>query len=187
MLCKKNFPLFLTIFRLLAIFPLYSLIYFPPFDSYWLAMLFFIAVSITDSLDGFLARKWKCESFLGEMIDPVADKVLVLSSFLILVDLKHISSLIAILFLVREVTVTGIRIMATKNKISIQSHRLGKWKTGFQMTGISMLILYKPESFFHMPLPLIGTVVLLIGLVLSWISGFQYLLKYSRNFNSKSL
>ena len=113
------------------------------------------------------------------MIDPIADKVLVLSTFMILVDLNHVSSLIAILFLIREFVVTGARIMAVKSKTTIQAQTLGKWKTGFQMTGISILILYEPQSFFHLPLPLMGELVLLIGLVLSWVSGVKYLSKYT--------
>ena len=180
MLKFQNIPLFLSLFRLLAIFPLYVLIWHPPFQSHWTAMIFFIIVAITDSLDGYLARKWNCSTFLGGIMDSVADKVLVIGALMLLVSLGRVLMIIAFLFLVREFLITGARIFAAKNNVSLKPKRLGKWKTGFEMTGVSMLILYNPSSFFYIPIHIIGHTVLLIGLALAWLSGFQYLKKFMK-------
>ena len=109
----------------------------------WLALAIFIAASITDFFDGYLARIWKMQSSIGRMLDPIADKLLVATSLMLLVSDNTIggwSLLAAIVILTREISVSGLREFLAELRVSVPVTRLAKWKTTLQMVAIGFLL-----------------------------------------------
>ena len=109
----------------------------------WVALGFFIAAGVTDFFDGYLARMWGQQSSLGRMLDPIADKLLVSSSLLMLAaeELIHGWSLLAaVIILCREILVSGLREYLAELRVSVPVTRLAKWKTIAQMIAVGFLI-----------------------------------------------
>lgn len=143
---KKHIPNFLTLFRI-ALVPVFVwMIFFSPFylKYIWSALIFIIA-SITDYYDGMLARKLKVISNFGKLMDPVADKILVISALvaLALPDVDLITIPIIIIIVAREVIITLLRYYLASRKIIIPAKGLGKLKTVLQLTGIITALVYK--------------------------------------------
>ena len=148
-----------------------------------LAAIFFIAASITDYYDGFLARKWNLVSNLGKFMDPVTDKILVLGVLIFLTHQSFIDPYVVILLTVRDTFIGGIRAVASADRIIIDAKSSGKWKTGLQMVAIPAVILgmsYKDQykidvlvDIFHW-IGQIGYGLLWISSVFSLISAVQY-------------
>jgi CDP-diacylglycerol--glycerol-3-phosphate 3-phosphatidyltransferase len=103
-------------------------------------VVFWIA-SITDALDGYLARRWKQVTTLGKLLDPLADKLLVAGALISLVELNLAPAWITFIILAREFAVTGLRGIASEEGMTIPAGTVGKWKMGFQVAAISCLIL----------------------------------------------
>jgi CDP-diacylglycerol--glycerol-3-phosphate 3-phosphatidyltransferase len=103
-------------------------------------VVFWIA-SITDALDGYLARRWKQVTTLGKLLDPLADKLLVSGALISLVELNLAPAWITFIILAREFAVTGLRGIASEEGLTIPAGTIGKWKMGFQVAAISCLIL----------------------------------------------
>ena len=141
-----NISLCLTISRLLLSFSLipFLIFYFLPSNIWWmniLVALVFVAICVTDFLDGFLARLNKEETSLGKILDPIADKFLVYSTLVSLLAVDKIYFYWVILLIGRELFVTGLRLIALENKFEINVSYLGKIKTTFQMLMLTFLIL----------------------------------------------
>lgn len=159
-------PNLLTYGRIACVPALVASFYFEGYYSNWLALAIFLTASITDFFDGYLARAWQQQTALGRMLDPIADKLLVAASLLMLVSAGTIggwSLLAAIVILSREVLVSGLREFLADLQVSVPVTQLAKWKTGVQMTAIGFL-LAGPAGDQILP----GTT--LIGLSLLWIS-----------------
>jgi CDP-diacylglycerol--glycerol-3-phosphate 3-phosphatidyltransferase len=141
-------------------------------------MIFSIA-SITDFLDGYLARRSGQITTFGIIMDPLADKFLVISALIVLVDMERLSALVAIILIVREFLVTGLRVVALSKNIVIPAEMGGKLKTTAQITSILCLILIG-TIFDNLPIDLydIGLVFVGIALVLSVTSGVQYTISF---------
>lgn len=135
-----------------------------------LAGVVFIAAAVTDSLDGYIARKRRLVTTLGKFIDPLADKVLVIAAMIALVDLHRIPAWIVLVIITREFVVTGLRLVAAAEGVVIAASRGGKLKTVFQIVALSMLILRVPGGMFLMWAATALTV---------W-SGMEYLIDGSR-------
>lgn len=155
----------ITILRILFI-PLF--IYFLlskelPYSSLIAAGLF-IALSLTDALDGFVARKYGQETDLGKLIDPLADKMLVYGAFLGFVQTGKLWSWVVLIILIRDFAVMGLRVWAAKKGTIIGADKLAKWKTALQMTAIVFLILGWPLQYF----------LFLISFILCMTSGLEY-------------
>jgi len=132
----------------------------------WLALTVFIAAAVTDFLDGYLARAWGQQSTLGKMLDPIADKLLVASSLLMLAaeDTIHGWSLLAaVVILCREILVSGLREYLAELRVSIPVTRLAKWKTAGQLVAIGFLIAGEAGDA-------VVPVTIEIGLALLWLS-----------------
>jgi len=132
----------------------------------WAALAVFIAAGVTDVLDGYLARMWGQQSSLGRMLDPIADKLLVASSLLMLsVDetIRGWSLLAAIIILCREILVSGLREYLAELRVSLPVSRLAKWKTTWQLVAVGFLIAGDAGDQ-------IVPVVTPIGLALLWLS-----------------
>jgi CDP-diacylglycerol--glycerol-3-phosphate 3-phosphatidyltransferase len=163
---RLNLPTALTLSRIFLI-PFFVIsVYHHPV----LGALVFGAASITDSLDGYLARRSGQITKFGIIMDPIADKFLVISALFVLVDINRLSALIAIILTVRELLVTGLRVVALSKDIVIPAEMGGKLKTTAQITAILCLIL--TGSIFD--------VFPLIALVLSVFSGIKYTVAFRK-------
>ncbi len=111
--------------------------------AFWAALLFFGA-SVTDFLDGWLARKLDLQSMFGRFMDPLADKLLVMVALLQLVRLDRAPAWLVALLLSREIGITGLRAIATEAGIHLASDRFGKWKTALQMCGLGGMLIHFP-------------------------------------------
>ena len=106
-----------------------------------IGVLVFWAASITDLLDGYLARRWKQVTVLGKLLDPLADKLLVSGALISLVELDLAPAWMVFIILAREMAITGLRGLASEEGLTIAAEPLGKWKLGAQIASISCLIL----------------------------------------------
>jgi len=146
--------------------------------SVWPLVGVFLVASWTDWLDGYLARKYSSESDMGKFMDPVADKLLVLTCLILLLHAHRVDPLMIVVLLGRDIYIGGLRAMAALKNIVIAAKPLGKWKTAIQMASIPCLFIHEPELFFQWPIDKIGYYGLWISVVLSLVSGFQYALGY---------
>ncbi len=168
----------LTLIRILAVPLAVGLMYFPHPITCLLAMVIFILASLTDLLDGLLARKYNLVTSMGKFLDPLADKLLVLSVLIMLVELGWLPAWVVILILGREITVTGLRAVAAEKGLVLAADTYGKLKTLFQVIALCPLILHYPWFGFD-PRPL-GWVLIILALILTLFSGTNYMVKFCR-------
>ena len=177
---KMNLPNKLTLFRIILV-PIMVIVSF--FDipgsflgistTMWIMELIFIIASITDKLDGYLARKNNQVTNFGKFMDPLADKLLVCSAMIALVGMHRLSSIVAIIIIAREFIISGFRLIASDNGIVIAASYWGKFKTNFQMFMIIMLIIDLGTSTAVM----IENILIVIATALTIISLVDYLVK----------
>lgn len=143
--------------------------------SHFVAALIFIVASGTDWLDGYYARKYKLVTNLGKFLDPLADKLLVASALILLVELDLASAWIVIIIISREFAVTGLRLVAAGEGIVLAASNMGKLKTVTQILAVILLLLHNfPFSYVGFPF---ATVVLYIAMIITAISGYDYFVK----------
>lgn len=170
-----NLPNKLTIFRVILIpFFVFFLLapYFTGYGNY-IAVGIFILASLTDLLDGKIARKYHLVTDFGKFMDPLADKLLVCAAMICLVEQKMLPAWIVIIIISREFIISGFRLIASDNGIVIAASYWGKFKTTFQMLMIIVLILNIDLPFFKV----LGVVLTYVALVLTVISLIDYLVK----------
>lgn len=166
----------LTILRifLIPIFVFVLLIRIPYGD--YLAALVFIAAALTDSLDGYLARKLHQVTKLGIILDPLADKLLITAALISLVELGAMPGWIAIVILGREFAVSGLRAVKAEEGIIIPASKMGKTKTVVQVIAVLLLILQ--SSYQHIiSLPL-GEWAMYIAVIITVVSGIEYFYRF---------
>lgn len=170
-----NLPNKLTLFRVILIPFFVFFLLAPYFEEYgnYIAVAIFIVASITDFLDGKIARKYHLVTNFGKFMDPLADKLLVSSALICLVALNKIPAWIVIVIIAREFIISGFRLVAADNGVVIAASYWGKFKTAFQMVTVIVLILNIPGEVFAV----IGTVLIYISLVLTVISLIDYIAK----------
>ena len=165
-----NIPNMLTLLRIIMI-PIFYIIFFSDItNSSLFAALIFIIASLTDWLDGFLARKWKVVTNFGKIMDPLADKLLVMTALVCLLTSFRIPAWAVIVILSREMAITGLRIIAASEGVIVAADKLGKFKTVFQMFAIILLLL---NNF-------IGIYILYIAILFTVLSGMDYIIKMNR-------
>lgn len=169
---RINLPTILTLSRIVLIPVFVIVVYQHPF---WGAAVFSIA-SITDFLDGYFARRSGQVTKFGIILDPLADKFLIISALVVLVDMERLSAWIAIVIIVREFFVTGLRVVALSKDIVIRAEMGGKLKTTSQIIAVLCLIL--GGSIFDIDLYDIGIIFVWAALVLSVTSGIQYTVSF---------
>jgi len=169
-----NLPNKITMFRIIMIpfFIIAMLVDFPGHQP--LAVALFIIAAVSDSVDGHIARSRNLITDFGKFMDPLADKLLVCSAFICLVELHLIPSWVVIIIIAREFAITGLRTLAASDGIVIAASKWGKAKTMSQMIAIVALLLYNWPVCQVMPLNLFGTVMIYVALVLTLISGIDY-------------
>ncbi len=175
-----NLPNILTILRILLI-PFFIIVFAVPSvsRSNWAALIFILA-SLTDWIDGYLARKYQQVTLSGKLLDPVADKLLVLSALIMLVEFQRVPSWLAILIIGRDVAITGLRALASSMGVVIAAREMGKMKTIVQIIAIVFLVLEYPVFFNSRVIDLhtIGTVLLWYSAILSLISAGDYTIRF---------
>jgi len=186
---KVNLPNKLTILRIILAFVFIALIFLPGLLSKVLALVTFVAASLTDALDGYLAKKNNEVTDFGRLMDPIADKILILSAFISFVQLQLIPAWMVVIIIFREAAVTGLRAFALANGKVISAGRSGKHKTAVQVFAIFMILLFmvfkeagektlnfwtaRAESAYKETI----FVLMLITVTLTLISGISYLVK----------
>ena len=174
-----NLPNLLTIARILLI-PFFIFFYYQgSFRASLLAAAFFLIASLTDVLDGYLARRRHEVTQFGKFLDPVADKLLIISALFLLVGDGRVSAWIAIILVGREFAVTGFRAIASTEGVVIAAEGFGKYKMFFQIVAITFLIIDLPQAYFH----IIGSTFLWVSLFLSVISAGLYFVKFGKVVN----
>jgi CDP-diacylglycerol--glycerol-3-phosphate 3-phosphatidyltransferase len=171
---KLNLPTLLTLSRIVLIPVFVFSVYLHPIFG---ALVFSIA-SLTDFLDGYFARRSGDITTFGIILDPIADKFLVISALIVLVDMERLAAWIAIIIIVREFLVTGLRVVALSKDIIIPAELGGKIKTGVQIAAVLCLILNR--SLFNINLYDIGIVLIWLALVLSIVSGVKYTISFGK-------
>lgn len=175
----KRIPNILTFSRiviipiLVAVFYMYQL--FPEVGmrvAHWIAAALFALACTTDFFDGYLARMWKVESNLGKLLDPIADKLIVAVTIIILVDVNRADVFAGMIIICREIIISGLREFLAKADVSVPVSKLAKIKTGFQMLAIFLLILSTPDTG---KLVQIGNSCLWLAAGLTIITGYAYL------------
>jgi CDP-diacylglycerol--glycerol-3-phosphate 3-phosphatidyltransferase len=140
-----------------------------------MATLVFIIAASTDGIDGYIARKRKLVTNLGKLLDPLADKLLVTAVLIYLVELGKIEAWIVIVIIGREFAVTGLRQIALLEGIVMAASKLGKWKTGIQITAIIALLINNfPFNFLNIPFDVISSWA---AVVITVYSGVDYFVK----------
>lgn len=171
----RNLPNYLTILRIIAIPVIVMSFYFEDSKfAHRLGASIFAIASITDFLDGYLARKYNLVSKFGAMLDPIADKVLVGCVLLMVVKYNKADEIPCLLILAREFTVAGLREFLAQIRVSVPVSRLAKVKTAIQMVALTMLILGSTGSGIH-HLDLIAHIFLWVSAVLTIVTSFSYL------------
>ncbi len=182
-----NLPNVLTLVRILLIPVFVMLLIDPTPDRALSAALVFVVAAVTDLLDGYVARKTGQITKLGRLLDPIADKLLVLSALILLVQVDRVSALVAILIIAREVTVTGIRAIAATEGLIMSAEVTGKYKMALQVIAIVLLVLEGTAVEVIGNLHLAGIVTLYLSLILGYVSGGQYLWSFWRQVGVKGL
>ena len=170
-----NLPNKLTILRVIMIpfFVFFLLSGVGGSASKWIALVIFAAASITDTLDGYIARRDNLITDFGKFMDPLADKLLVCSALIALVDLGKLAGWIVIVIIAREFIISGFRLVASDNGVVIAASYWGKFKTTFQMIMIILLVLDLPFKYMN----IINMAVVYIALALTVISLIDYIAK----------
>lgn len=175
-----NLPNKLTILRT-AMIPFFL---FFLYTDFWgtansvIAAVIFVAASLTDMLDGKIARKYDLVTNFGKFMDPLADKLLVCSALIALVDLNKIDAWIVIIIIAREFIISGFRLVASDSGVVIAASYWGKFKTTFQMIMIILLVLDLPLPYMN----IVNTLLIYIALGLTVISLVDYIAKNYRVF-----
>jgi cardiolipin synthase len=173
----KTLPNLLTLSRILAVPLLVATFYLPGRVAPWVACALFVAACITDWLDGHFARRWKQQTEFGRFLDPIADKLVVAAALFMLAATQQISNLTilpALVILMREILVSGLREHLATLRVSLPVSRLAKWKTAIQMVAIAILLL-RGAGQEVVPVQTVGEIMLWIAAALTLVTGYDYL------------
>jgi len=167
-----NLPNHLSILRLMLIPLVVICLYFPGRTGSFLAALLFGLAAVTDLLDGFYARRYGVVTTLGKFLDPLADKLLVSATMIMLVTLNRIPAWVVMVIIARELAVTGLRSIAAVEGQVIEASALGKYKFIFQSVTLICLCLH--YEYLQINFHVVGMVFLWVALVLTLCSGWTY-------------
>jgi CDP-diacylglycerol--glycerol-3-phosphate 3-phosphatidyltransferase len=173
-----NLPNALTVIRLACIPLVMICLNIPGRWGGFLAALFFGMASITDILDGFFARRYGEVTSLGKFLDPLADKILICLTMIMLIPLGRIPVWMVLIIVMREMAVTGLRGIAISEGIVITASSLGKYKTLFQSIAVLGLCLH--YTYLDLSFHTVGMAFLWVGLILAVWSGLDYLWKFRK-------
>lgn len=183
-----NIPNILTLLRIAAIPALAVILLSPSREAGFWAAALFSAASVTDWLDGYLARRMGIVTVFGKFLDPIADKLIVMASLIMILPFDRVPAWMVLVILGREIIITGLRGIASTEGIVIQASDLGKFKTIFQIVAIIGLLLhYDYHPYFALEHPLLTVNMHNVGMFFFWIatiltawSGIDYLAKFMK-------
>jgi len=182
----KHLPNFLTLGRLVLVPPIVILLFFPGKLASAVAAFIFLIASLTDFFDGFIARRFGVESSFGRFLDPIADKVLVTVSLIMLINLGRVDAWLVMLIITREVAVSALRAVTKSWDTTLQPSRAGKLKAVVQFVAIvPLMIHYKYKIIIPIDFHLMGTVILYVALALTLWSGIDYFVRFYREFENR--
>ena len=171
---KLNLPNTITLIRI-AIIPLIMLFLLLPIPGkYLISAIIFVVAAATDGVDGHIARSRNLVTTLGKFLDPLADKLLILATLICLLALDKAGAVAIILILTRELVITGLRAIAADKGVVIAASYFGKFKTVSQIVAITYILL--AGQFTALP-EVLGTVLLWIAVIITVLSGADYLYK----------
>ena len=167
----------LTLFRIIIVPVLIVILLYSDNEasSLFAAALFAIA-AFTDWLDGYIARKKNIITSFGKFLDPLADKILVSTTLIMLLSLDRVPAWIVAVIIAREVAVTGLRIAIAREGIIIEASKLAKYKTAFQLLATESLLIH--YTYFDISFQLVGMALLWCALVITIWSGLVYFIKF---------
>lgn len=165
----------ITVFRVCLV-PIFMVVLNSDLEyNTYLAAIIFIFASLTDTLDGYIARSRNLVTNFGKFVDPLADKILVSAALISLVGLNKVPAWVVVIIIAREFTITGFRVIAASEGVTIAASPLGKIKTITQLVAISLLLLNNfPFNKLNIPIDII---MLYISLFFTVLSGLDYLLR----------
>ena len=191
LITKKRLSIIFTLPNLLTLFrifvtPLFFILffYFPTKVFSLLASLLFALASLTDFLDGYIARRWNLETSLGKFLDPLADKLLVAVALIMLIPLDRVPSWMVAVIIGREILVTGLRVVAVTEGMVIAASRLGKYKTVLQIVSVICLLIHYEyqlniqSSYFLINFHEMGMGLLWLAMFVTVWSGIDYIRKF---------
>lgn len=170
-----NLPNKLTTFRVILI-PFFVFFMLAPNMTginHYIAAAIFIVASLTDLLDGKIARKYNLVTNFGKFMDPLADKLLVCSAMICLIQTGQLAAWIVVIIIAREFIISGFRLIASDNGVVIAASYWGKFKTTFQMLMVIVLILNIQMPFFQ----ILGVILTYAALILTVVSLIDYIVK----------
>lgn len=176
---STSLPNILTYGRIVAVPVLAAVLYFGESDgARWIAFAIFVIACLTDWLDGYLARIWEQQSNLGRMLDPIADKLLVGATLLMLVYAGTIggwSIWAALIILCREILVSGLREYLAELNVKVHVTQLAKWKTTVQFVALAMLLAGPAADAIFPGTTYAGVALLWVAALLTLLTGYDYL------------
>lgn len=182
-----NLPNSLTVARIVVVPAMVWILWTTPGE--WEAVaacVIFVAAMVTDIIDGWLARKWGLTSVIGAFLDPLADKLMVATTMIMLVHLGWLAPWIAALIICRELTITALRTVALSEGLALPADQLGKLKTAFQSSALGFLLWHYPTRIWGWPEVWVdphsaGTVLMWIALAFTVLSAWNYLATFFRH------
>ena len=183
---RRHLPNFLTLGRMVLVPPIVMLLLIPDRLASALAALIFLLASLTDFLDGMVARRWGVESSFGRFLDPIADKVLVTSALIMLIGLDRVPAWIVMLIISREVAVSALRALTKSWDTILQPSAAGKLKAVFQFAAfVPLIVHYEYKIVIPINFHAIGMVLLYIALLLTVWSGIDYFLRFYNDYEAR--
>lgn len=177
-----NLPNGLTIGRIMAVPLIVLLLFYPGKAVSFIAAMIFLFAAITDGFDGYIARRQNVVTTLGKFLDPLADKLLVITSLIMLIHLGRVPAWIVAMIAGREMAVTGLRAIAINEGLIISASKLGKYKTLLQVIATTTLIGH--YSYYSIDLHNVGMIFLWAALVLTVWSGLEYFRGFLRQWGT---
>lgn len=144
----------------------------------WIPLVIFVVASLTDFLDGYLARKNNLITDFGKFLDPIADKLLVISALVYFTEVGRVAGYLTFIIIAREIIVSGFRIIAANEKIVLAASKMGKAKTVTTMLTIIFMLIFKQYI-------LIENILIYLTVILTIVSGAEYILKNGHIFKGK--
>ncbi len=170
----------ITIVRIVMV-PLFLVILLTEMQNKeFIAFAIFVIAAVTDSIDGYIARKFNEVSNLGKFLDPLADKLLVSAALIALVYLQEVETWVAAVIILRELFISAFRFYFLISNASFSASVPAKVKTTFQIVALSILIIYRKMPYANY-LHMLGTAILYVAVILTVYSGAEYVIRFSRS------